>query len=53
MIDELRRRAPLGAERLTGRVRRIGFQAGEAAILDDADGAASGDAKGAISMNAL
>ena len=53
MIDEFRRGAALGAERLPGRVRRVGFEAGEAALFDDRDGAASRDAEPAKGVDPL
>jgi hypothetical protein len=53
MIDELRCRAALGAERLARRVRGIGLETGEAALFDHGDAAASGDAQPAIAVNAL
>jgi hypothetical protein len=53
MIDQFRRGAALGAQRLPGRVRGIGFEAGEAAVFDGRDGAAPGDAQPAIGVNAL
>lgn len=52
MVDELRRSAALGAQRLAGRVFWIGFETGEPAMLHDRDRAASGDAKPAIRVNA-
>ena len=53
MIDEFRRRPPLGAERLPGRVRWVGVQPGEAAILYRRHRAAAGDAEAAIAVDAL
>jgi hypothetical protein len=53
MIDEFRRGASLGAERLSGRVSRVWFQAGEATIFDYSDRAAPGNAEPAIAVNAL
>ena len=53
MIDEFRRGAAFGAERLAGRVRGIGFEPREAAVFDHGDAAASGDAEPAITVNAL
>src|SRR5689334_1243998 len=53
MVDKFRRGAALGAERLTSGVRRIGFKADEAAVLDDRDRAATGDAQSAIGVNTL
>ena len=47
VIDQFRRGASLGAERLTGRVRRVGLERDEAAVLDRRDGAAARDAEGA------
>lgn len=35
VVDELRRRAPLRAERLAGRVRRIRLDRDEPVVLDD------------------
>src|SRR5215471_7758834 len=52
MVDELRRCASLGAERLTGRMTGIGVEVGEAPILDNRYGAAARDTEAAISMNA-
>ena len=45
-MDEFRRGASLGAQRLTGRMRRIGFESDDAAVLDRRYGAAARDAEG-------
>ena len=52
VIDQLRRGAALGAERLAGRVRGIGIEPREAAVLDHRDAAAACDAEPAIAVNA-
>ena len=53
VIDEFRRRPPLGADRLPGRVRRVGVKPGEAAIFHRRHRAAAGDAEAAIAVDAL
>jgi hypothetical protein len=53
MIDEFRRGAAFGAERLAGRMRGIGFEAGEGPVFHDHDGAAPGDAEPAVAASAL
>jgi hypothetical protein len=53
VVNEFRRGATLGAQRLAGGVHGMGFEAREAAVFDDSDAAASGDAQRAIAMNAL
>ena len=53
MIDELRSRASLGAERLPGWVRRIGVQPFETAVFYRRHGAAAGDAQSAIAVDVL
>ena len=45
-VDEFRRGTSLGTQRLTGRMRRIGLQRDEAALLDRRDGATTRDAEG-------
>ena len=53
MIDEFRRRAAFGAQRLACRMRGIVFQSGEAATFDHRDRAAAGDTEPAIDAEAL
>src|SRR6266852_1778288 len=53
MIDELRRRSPLGAERLAGWVRWIRLQGDETAVLDDGDRATPRDTQRAVALNPL
>ena len=53
MIDELRRGAALGAERLPGWMGGIGIEASEAAIFDRCHRAAAGDAQPAIAMDLM
>jgi hypothetical protein len=51
VIDKLRCSAALGADRLAGRVRGIGIEPGEAAILDGRNGATAGDAQAAEALH--
>jgi hypothetical protein len=53
VIDEFRRRPPLGAERLTSWVRGVGVKSGEAAIFHRRHCATARPAEGAIAVNAL
>jgi hypothetical protein len=53
VVDKLGRGATLGAECLAGRMRGIGFQPGEAAIVDNCDRAASGGAERTIAVDTL
>jgi hypothetical protein len=53
MIDQFRRRPPLGAERLPGRMRGIRVQPGEAALFDRRHRATAGDAEAAIAVDTL
>jgi hypothetical protein len=53
VIDELRRRAALGTERLASRMRGIRLEADEAAGVEDGDAAAARDAQAAVPVDAL
>jgi hypothetical protein len=53
MVDELRRRPALRADGLAGRMRGVGLERDEAAVLDHRDGAAAGDAERAVALDAL
>jgi hypothetical protein len=53
MIHKFRARAPLGADRLPGRVRRIGVEPDETTIFDRCHRAAAGDAEATITVDAL
>jgi hypothetical protein len=53
MVNEFRRSAAFGAQRLAGRMRRVGFEAGEAAVFNHCDAAAPGDAQSAVAVDPL
>ena len=53
VVDELGCGAALGAERLAGRMRGVGVEPDEAAVLDGGDRAAARDAQAAIGVDAL
>src|SRR5262245_15058227 len=53
VIDELRRRSPLRADRLAGRMQGIGLQRDESPVLHHRDRAASRDAERAVARDSL
>src|SRR5262249_41545325 len=53
MVDELGRRASLGAQRLAGGMRRIRLEGEEAAALHGGEGATARDAEAAVTRDAL
>jgi hypothetical protein len=53
VVDQLGRGFALGAERLAGRMREIGKELDEAAVLHDGDGAAPRDAEPAVTVDPL
>ena len=53
MSDEFRRGSPLGAERLSGRVRLVRIESREAAVFHRRDGSAAGDAEATVAVDVL
>src|SRR5690606_2625593 len=53
VVDQLGRRAALGADGLARRMQRIGLEGHEAAVLDNGGGATAGDTQGAVGGDAL
>src|SRR6266849_4518511 len=53
VVDQLRRRSPLGAQRLAGWVRWIRLQGNETAVLDAGDRATPRDTQRAVALNPL
>jgi hypothetical protein len=53
LVDVLRRRSPLGADRVPGRVGGIGVEPREAAALHRRDRATASDAEAALALDAL
>ena len=53
MVDELRRRPPLGAQRLAGWVRRVRFESDETAVLNHRDRTTTRDTQSAVTSYPL
>ena len=53
VIDQLRRRPPLAAERLARGMRGVGLDRNQAAVLDHGDAAADGGAERTVAWNPL